>query len=390
MSRFHPRPPEPPKERGAHTLDVFEGTIVGVYGGDVFVELGPRKQGIIARHAFLKEPAVGEVHRFTLRGRDENLWVLNLLQDQTLDVWEDLEEGSLTSARIVHLSPDGFQLKIGPLHAYMPFSESGVRKRKDRPPLVGRGVVVEVLSVDPDKQRAVVSRKSVLKMQRDGRSPGAVVPGQTVSGRVTRIESYGVFVRLGNGREGLCHVSNLSVDRVDHPSEVVKKGDILEARVLFVRAGGKRIGLGVKQLEESPWTRLEREHWCGQIVEVDIVRVGTFGAVARMFAGAEGIVPASECGDRTARRGLAVKDRMSARILELDPDAERLAFSLVHSNGRPIERDEAETLSEFAELRERPEVKAVLGASGTDAAPAAPASTNVGDLLRKALGGDGT
>ena len=70
------------------------------------------------------------------------------------------------------------------------------------------------------------------------------MPGQTVRGRVVRIEAYGVFIRLGGGREGLCHISNLSVDRVAHPSEVVTRNEAVEARVLYVRAGGRRIGLG--------------------------------------------------------------------------------------------------------------------------------------------------
>lgn len=383
MSRFHPTRPQEEPERGAHTLEVVEGVVVGVHGTDVFVELGPRKQGVIDLEAFAGRPKVGEVHRFTLRGREDDLWMLNLHTDRTLAEWEELEVGSLTSARVLTKTHDGYQLKIGPLHAYMPYSASGVRRPRDRGTLLGRSVVVEVLEVDADKQRAIVSRKSVLKLQRAGAAPSAIVPGQTVQGRVTRIESYGVFIRMSRGREGLCHVTNLSVDRVGHPEEVVRVGEVVEARVLYVRAGGKRIGLGLKQLQESPWVRLEREHWEGQIVSVEITRVGRFGAVARLFAGAEGILPLSECADRRPPAGLAVGDRLSARILELDPDDERLAFSLSHPSGQPVAADEAECIADFGLTRGLPQVRDLLPESGS--APGA-ASTNLGDVLRRALG----
>ncbi|MEM6674890.1 MAG: S1 RNA-binding domain-containing protein [Planctomycetota bacterium] len=386
MTLSHPqRPTDETPTRGAHTLEVVDGKIVGIYGADVFVELGPRKQGVISIGAFPVQPAVGETHQFTLRGREDNLWILDLVHTRTLTEWEELEAGSLTSARVASKTHDGYQLKIGRLHAYMPYSESGVRKAKNRAALLGRSIVVEVVHVDEDKQRAIVSRKAVLRMQKEGGSPHSIVPGQVVQGRVSRIESYGVFLRLNRGREGLCHISNLSVERIDHPSEVVAIGDVLEARVLYVRAGGRRIGLGLKQLSESPWSRVEREYWAGQIVPVEVVRVGGFGAVTRLLPGVEGVLPISECGDPKMHASLSSGDRLSVRIIDLDPEDERIAFSLVHNSGRKIALDEAEALADFESTRTLPQVQDVLGESEADSEPRSGASTNVGDLLRRAL-----
>ncbi|MDG1048766.1 MAG: S1 RNA-binding domain-containing protein [Planctomycetota bacterium] len=387
MSRFHPTRRQEEPERGAHTLDVVDGTIVGLHGADVFVELGPRKQGVIPLAAFETEPRLGEVHQFTLRGREDELWMLNLHSERTLSEWEELEAGSLTTARVLTKTHDGYQLKIGPVYAYMPYSRSGVRKPRERGALLGRSIVVEVLEVDADKQRAIVSRKAVLKLQKAGAAPGAVVPGQTVQGRVTRIEPYGVFIRLSRGREGLCHVTNLSADRVEHPGDVVQIGEVVDARVLYVRAGGRRIGLGFKQLLESPWVRLEREHWEGQIVSVEIVRVGRYGAVGRLFAGAEGILPMSECGDRCPPAGLSTGDRLSARILEMDPEEERLAFSLLHATGQPIAADEAECIADFGTIRSLPALKDLLPEPGADGTPSSGFSTSLGAVLRQALKG---
>jgi len=382
--RRHPRRPDDLlPERGAHTLEVVEGTIEGVYGDDVFVELGPRKEGVISRRAFAEEPRVGERHRFTMRGREESLWILNLVEQRTLEQWEQLEEDSLATGRVLKAAPDGFQVKLGPLHAYMPYSESGVRRSRDRAALVGRSIVVAVLEVDADKQRAVVSRKAVLRMQREGRDPHSIVPGQTVRGRVTRIEPYGVFIRFGRGREGLCHVSNLSVERVAHPADVVKMGEVVEARVLHVRQGGRRIGLGLKQLHEDPWLRVERECWEGQLVQAYVVRVGSFGAVCQLFPGVEGILPVSEfVGPPPPRGGPKAGERVTVRIMELEPEEHRIAFSLRHPSGAPVQPDEVEAARQFETLLEEGALDARVG----DGDPSVPgAGTSLGALLRDAL-----
>ena len=121
---------------------------------------------------------------------------------------------------------------------------------------------------------------------------------------------------------------------------------------------------------------------------MEITRVGRFGAVARLFPGAEGVLPLSECGDRRPPAGLAPGDRLSARILELEPDEERLAFSLLHANGHPVAHDEAECLADFGAARELPAVRELLPEGG---AGAGAASTNLGEVLRRALarGDDG-
>ncbi|MDB4736548.1 S1 RNA-binding domain-containing protein, partial [Planctomycetota bacterium] len=155
----------------------------------------------------------------------------------------------------------------------------------------------------------------------------------------------------------------------------------------YVRAGGRRIGLGFKQLLESPWVRLEREHWEGQIVSVEIARVGRFGAVAKLFAGAEGILPMSECGDRCPPAGLSNGDRLSARVLEIDPEEQRLAFSLLHATGQPIAPDEAECIADFGTIRSLPALKDLLPDASAANEPPSGASTNLGSVLRRALEG---
>jgi small subunit ribosomal protein S1 len=153
--------------------------------------------------------------------------------------------------------------------------------------------------------------------------------------------------------EGLVHVSNLAHERLAHPSAVVKVGDALDLKVLHVRRGGKRIGLGLKQMVESPWIDLERTAYCGQIVAGIVTRVRDFGAFVAIRPGVEGLVPASECGvGPTQRLQGAIQEgaRVSVRILDIDVERQRMALSLLHGTGARLQPEEAENAETFAGL----------------------------------------
>jgi ribosomal protein S1 len=353
-SRRGPAPSD--KHHGPHTLRVWRGTIVGSFGHDVFVELGPRMQGVIARRHFRRPPLTGDSYEFTLHGQEEGLWALSLKEEEALETWEAMEEGSLVQARVVRLAPGGFEIKVGPLHAFMPKSHSGLQRDEKPEPLVGKNLTVEVIEVDPERQRVVVSRKLVLQRERDSlhqREIAGLRVGQRVHGRVSRVESYGVFVSFGHGLEGLVHASDLDHARVEDPLEFVQPGATIECVVLSVKAGGKRIALGRKQLLESPWTSLERRCYVDQIVEGRVLALVDYGAFVEIERGIEGLLHASECGLSAGvplRSLLAPGQKIAVRIAALNPAAERLSLSLMHKSGGRITAEEVENARHFAEL----------------------------------------
>lgn len=369
--------PTPTPEHGSHTLRVWDGIVVGVFGHDVFVELGPRMQGVIDARRFEAIPRVGDKHRYTLRGLEEGLWSLALSDERSLDTWEQMELGSVVHARAIRVAPGGLETKIGPLHAFLPKSHTGLARDEKVDVLVGRQFAVEVIEVDPERQRVTVSRKLVLQRERESqhaREVDQLHVGEVVHGRVVRIEDYGVFVRFGRGLEGLVHVSNLCHEHVAHPSQVVQMGQSLELKVLHVKRGGKHIGLGLKQLVGNPWRELEKTVSVGQIVEGVVTRVLAFGAFVAIRAGVEGLVPASEAGigrDQRIESVLEPGQKLSARVLAFDLDRERLSLSLVHPIGTRLEPDEAENVRSFEDL--------------SRANPPPGASSNLGNLLRSAL-----
>jgi small subunit ribosomal protein S1 len=306
------------------------------------------------------------------------LWALSRSDERPLVSWDRMESGSLVQARVTGENPGGLELKIGPLHAFMPRSQCGLPRGENPRALVGKTLTCEVIEVEGERQRVLVSRRALLERERHDerrREVHQLVVGQVVRGRVTRLEPYGAFVAFGAGLEGLVHVSNLSLDPVAHPREVLRVGQSVEVKVLSVRAEGRRIGLGLRQMHESPWKRAADDYPPGAIVEGLVTRTTDFGAFVHVQRGVEALLPASECGlppERRLREALRPGERITVRVLDLDVERERMTLSLLHADRRRIAHDEAAGL---AALRER----RAAGAEGRAATP-------LGPLLDRALG----
>ncbi len=349
LGRRDPGPPAgPERDHGPHTLRIVPGEIAGVFRDDVFVDLGPRMQGVLSVGSFEEPPRVGEVHAFTLRGQEGGLWALSLVPrpSESHATWRDMEPGSQVQARVIGARPDGAEVKIGPLHGFLPRSHTGLARGADLRVLVGKTFPCEVLEVDPEKERVLVSRKLVLQRERGGereRSLGALVPGQIVSGRVARLERYGAFVRFGQGLTGLVHVADIAQERPAHPADVLSLGQAVEARVLAIRRAGRRIALGLKQLRPSPWKDLGARYRVDQLVAGRVTRVVPFGAFVALEPGVEGLLHRSELGlepQQSPRAALRAEQQLVLRIVALDPGAERLSLSLLHRSGSRVRAEE--------------------------------------------------
>jgi small subunit ribosomal protein S1 len=153
-----------------------------------------------------------------------------------------------------------------------------------------------------------------------------------VKAEVRSLTNYGAFVELEPGVEGLIHISDLSwIKKVSHPSEVLKKGDLVEAIILSVDKENKKITLGVKQLSENPWENIERTMPVGSVVQGKISKITAFGAFVELPNGIEGLIHVTELSDQpfgkiedVVSRG----DEVSAKVLKLDPEHKKIALSI--------------------------------------------------------------
>ncbi|MFT5199131.1 MAG: small subunit ribosomal protein S1 [Planctomycetota bacterium] len=379
-----------PVQRSSDSLRIHEGTIVGVFGNDVFVDLGPRLQGVLPASAFPELPREGDLHRFTLGGREESLWALSLVGDRSLPSWQGMQEGQWISARVVREHQGHLQLKIDHLHAVMPHTHTGKTPGQSVKGMIGKTLVCEVLEVDQERQRVVLSRKRVIQQEREmRRRKMTLLPGDVTRGRVVRIEEYGVFLKLKGGRDGLLHISDISHARIDHPEDHLSMGDDLEVKVLRMNRGGKRISLGLKQLVGNPWRSFAKQNPPGSYTQGTVVMLLDAGLVVRfenIDAGwqgdTEGFIPRSETPYGHRRLGIFLRPGQTVplRVLEILPEEQRLTLSMLDVGGRVLNLQETEAQAEWkAAARKNPP------SENTDASQPAPLGTSLAAQLQSAM-----
>ncbi len=196
---------------------------------------------------------------------------------------------------------------------------------------VGRKLHLKVIECAPEDGRIVFSERAALA------EPGkrmqlfnSLRPGQCITGTVTNITDFGVFIDLG-GVEGLIHISELSWGRVAHPSQVVELGREIEAQVLEISPERCRVALSLKRLLPNPWEKADSDFAVGQIVPAVVTSIVSYGAFARLEFGIEGLIHASEMplsDGKTVRDLVSEGQEIQARILHVDPVHQRMGLSL--------------------------------------------------------------
>lgn len=201
---------------------------------------------------------------------------------------------------------------------------------------VGQSLTVRLIEVDAEQKRLVFSERAALS---DFRSPAAVLnslkPGDVRRGTVTNLTSFGAFVDLG-GVEGLIHVSEMSWDRVRHPTDVLRSGWEVEVYVLGVNPEEGRVALSLKRLRPNPWTEVESRYDVGQLVEGEVTNVVSFGAFVRLEEGLEGLIHISELAEGNflhPRNVVREGDIVRVRVLSIDGAKQRLGLSLRQAYG---------------------------------------------------------
>jgi small subunit ribosomal protein S1 len=343
----------------------------------VIVELGPTMQGVIQLAEFESPPGVGLSFEFTLHGQEDGLWLLSRRGARLVAAWNELEAGATCKAEVMAVNTGGLELKVGPLRAFMPASQVALHRVEDLGDLVGQTLTCEVLEVEPEKKRVVLSRRAVLEREREeGRTEalGRISPGATLTGKITRIEPFGAFVDVGGGVEGLVHVSNLSRRRVEKPDDFVKVGQDVRVMVLELKEGGKKIGLGMKQLEPDPWDHARASYPEGRLLTGTITRLADFGAFVELEPGLEGLLHVSQLATQrvnSPREVVKAGESVSVRVISVDPHARRISLSRLDDRGALLGSEESadgDTIDE------------VVRASN-----AQKATTNLGALFKRAM-----
>jgi small subunit ribosomal protein S1 len=196
----------------------------------------------------------------------------------------------------------------------------------------GDQVEVQVLNINRDKQEISLGMKQVEENPWE-RVSEKYPPGSVVKGKVRNIANYGAFVEIEEGIDGLLHVSDLSwTKKIGHPSEVLKKGEDVQAVVLNVDQEKQRIALGLKQMTEDPWINaIPDAYRAGQVVKGHVTKIANFGVFVELAPGLEGLLHISEISDQKVEKPedvLKVGQEVDVKILRVDSEERKIGLSL--------------------------------------------------------------
>src|SRR6187455_125674 len=283
----------------------------------------------------------------------------------TQDPWADVVDRYPVTARVhgkvVSLTDYGAFVELEPgVEGLIHVSEMSWSKRVKHPSKilnVGDEIEAMVLGVDPTARRISLGLKQVAANPWEELS-GKYPVGTRIKGRVRNLTEFGAFVEVEEGIDGLIHISDMSWSkRLKHPSEVLKKGDTVEAMVLNIDAENQRLSLGLKQLQTDVWDEFFQQHHVGDVVEGKVVRLTNFGAFVELAEGIEGLIHVSEFDDsqhagKDEKLDLKVGDSYQMKIIKLIPAERKVGLSI-----RALKSDEFRADWEaYTETTGRPEV----------------------------------
>ncbi|MGB8354870.1 MAG: 30S ribosomal protein S1 [Chthoniobacteraceae bacterium] len=267
---------------------------------------------------------------------------LGLKQTQN-NPWDKIEErfptGTKVKGKVTNLVPYGAFVAIedgveGLIHV----SELSWTKRISRPSdvlAVGQEVEAVVLGVNKEEQKISLGVRQLENNPWDEMEHKYAI-GKQVSGKVRNTTAYGAFIELEEGIDGMIHVSDMSWTRkINHPSELLKKGDTVEAVVIDIDKANQRISLGVKQLENDPWKEIDQKYKIGDLVKGKVTKLASFGAFVQLADDIDGLVHISQLSeDHVAKVKDVLKagQEVEARVIKVDKTERRIGLSIKAAN----------------------------------------------------------
>ena len=355
---------------------VVKGKIIAIEAGHAVVDIGYKMEGRIELKEFsgpgeLEEVNVGdEVEVFLDRVEDaRSEAVISRDKARREEAWDRLEKAFEVDAKvegaIFNRVKGGFTVDLGGAIAFLPGSQVDVRPVRDASALMGIKQPFQILKLNRRLNNIVVSRRAILEENRAEQRAEIINrlnEGDTVDGMVKNITDYGAFVDLG-GVDGLLHVTDMAWRRVNHPTEILKIGETVSVQVIKIKRDTHRISLGIKQLQQDPWTTVEEKFPIGSRHIGTVTNITDYGAFVELDQGVEGLVHKSEMSwtkkNVDAGKIVSTSQQVEVMVLGIDLSKRRVslglkqtmenpwkAFAEQHSVGDKI-RGEVKTVTEF-------------------------------------------
>jgi len=335
--------------------EVLKGRILNVDDKDVLVDVGFKSEGIIPLDEFgdVDSVKVGEeIDVFLEKLEDQDgLVVLSKQRADFVKVWDRVkdaaEKGEVVEGRLVKKIKGGVVVDLFGVDAFLPGSQIALRQPQSIESLMSQTLKFKIIKLNKRRRNIVVSRRLVLEEEREAAKENILKElevGQVREGYVKNITDFGAFIDLG-GIDGLLHITDMSWGRIRHPSEVLSVGEKVKVKLLSFDPERERISLGLKQLSEYPWERVDEKYPVGSKVKGRVVSLTEYGAFVELERGVEGLIHISEMSwtkhIRHPSKILTEAQEVECMVLKVDKENERISLGL-----KQVEPDPWLTLDE--------------------------------------------
>ena len=330
-----------------NTGDKVLGVVTGIGATEVQIDLGTKHAGYIPYDEVSADPSVkpedilkvgDEIEVFVVRVNDqEGTCQLSKKKLDGMKIWDDMaaycEEKTPVEAVITEENKGGLVATYKGIRVFIPASQSGVAKGGDMAAEVGKTVQMRITEVNRARRRVIGSIRAVASEARKAAQEklwSEIQEGAKFHGTVKSLTSYGAFVDIG-GVDGMVHVSELSWNRIKNPAEVVKVGDEIDVYVISFDPEKHKISLGYKTAEMNPWNQFMTGYNVGDVVDVKIVKLMTFGAFAEILPGVDGLIHISQISNRRIGKPedvLTEGQTVQAQITDVDAENKRISLSI--------------------------------------------------------------
>ena len=311
--------------------DVVKGTIVKKENNGFLVDIGAKSEGLVTFKELSNVPfnepedivKIGDTRDFyILKEEDENNQILLSLKRVALaQNWAKMEQIKKNDECVV---------EVMDLRGFIPSSQ--LRTGIPYDGLIDQEIEVKILETDAKKNKLILSQRQALAEQREqivGNIIDQLEIDQVVTGEVVRIADFGAFIDI-NGVDGLLPISEISWQRIKHPSDVLQLGQKIDVKILKIDNELKRISLSLKRMGENPWDKVEGKFEEGQVIKGTVNKITSFGAFINIFPGVEALLPAAEMSEEQINPFdiLSVGDEIDVLIKKFTPQEHRIGLSI--------------------------------------------------------------
>lgn len=330
-----------------YTGQRVKGYITAVNDAEAIVDVGTKHTGYVTLDELTDDPSLkpadvvkpgDEVELFVLKVNDaEGIVHLSKKKIDAMVGFDKIikakENDEVLDGVVSSVVKGGVIVMYEGTRVFIPASLATVHRGDKLEELVKKPVKFKIIEVNEQRGKAVGSVRVVLAAEKDAAKTkfwDTVQIGDVFKGEVKSLTSYGAFVDLG-GIDGMVHISELSWNKIKHPSEVVNPGDVIEVFVKALDREANRISLGYKKDEDNPWVKFEEDYKVDDVVKAKVVSITPFGAFAQIVPGVDGLIHISQIANKrvtNVKDVLSVGDEVEAKITEIDSEKKRISMSI--------------------------------------------------------------